>query len=155
MLRFVIMAGMCALTAYQRHKAPWTSVHEVAGDKPQRKVHVSAILSQYKTLPTGIQDAHLAEEQIRYGVSERSRARSFYVLGIAPQDLFQWVPLFTPLASRPEYVAPTEPLGWWVTRATFNRLQFFRPDILTGMPEGWIGVSWETGCIFIFTFSRG
>jgi hypothetical protein len=63
MLRYIIIAGMCALSAYQRHKAPKTLVHEITGNTAQRVADVSSMLTENKPLPTAIQEAHFVEEK--------------------------------------------------------------------------------------------
>lgn len=61
--------------------------------------------------------------------------------------------MLTPLGAIAEYGSPIQPRDWWIARESFASLQFYKPDILTGRVHGWIGVSQETGRIYIFTFT--
>ena len=52
----------------------------------------------------------------------------------------------------PEYVAPNQPLPWWLTHDDFLRLTFFSPKSLTGRFNGWVGVA-PDGKIFVYSFT--
>ena len=153
MFRYVIIACVFALTACNRNSSPKTSVHEVTGNTTQRAAAVSAIVAKHKIPPTAIQDAHFVEQQTGDGQLGPSDFEAFYVLEVAPQDVSQWTRLLTPLTAKSEYHAPAKPRDWWIAREAFASLQFYTPDILTGKLLGWIGVSLQTGRIYIFTFT--
>ncbi|HVR99413.1 MAG TPA: hypothetical protein VMW27_22515 [Thermoanaerobaculia bacterium] len=126
---------------------------EIAGSTAERVAGVSAIISKHRAPPTPLLDAHFLEEQMGDGVFGPSDYREFYVVEVAPQDLTQWTRLLAPLAETPEYTAPDQPLDWWMTRDDFASLQFYEPGTLTGRIHGWIGVSQQTGRIYIFAFT--
>ena len=98
-------------------------------------------------------DAYFVEEQTGDGTLGPSDFRAFCVLEVAAQDIEQWTQLLAPLAATPEYAAPAQARGWWITPGPFTSLQFYTPDKLTGRVHGWIGVSPQTGRIYIFTFT--
>jgi hypothetical protein len=153
MLRFVIIISVFALTACRSGGVPKTLVHELTGDHTQRVAGISAILTQYKAPPTAILDAHFVEEQIGDGNLGPSDFRSFYYLEVAPQDIARWTQLLTPLTAMAEYASPTQPRDWWIARDRFTSLKFYKPNTLTGRGHGWIGISQQTGRIYIFTFT--
>lgn len=153
MFRFATIVCLIAFTACSKSSVSKSSVHEVSGSSTERVAGVSAIITKRKALPTGVLDAHFMEEQTGDGVLGPSDFRAFYFLEVAPQDVSQWIQTFTPLGATAEYDAPAQPCDWWITRETFTSLQFYKPDILTGRVHGWIGVSQQTGRIYIFTFT--
>jgi hypothetical protein len=67
----------------------------------------------------------------------------------------QWTQLLTPLTTTASYTAPGESCNcnWWVSRDTFDSLKFYQSSPLTGNPQGWIGVSPQSGSIYIFSFT--
>ncbi len=152
-VRFAIIIYLCALTACSRSGAPKTSVREVTGSKTQRVAAVAAIIAQHHAPPTAILDARFVEEPTGDGVLGPSDFRRFYLIEVAPQDVARWTQAFTSLGAAAEYNAPAQPRDWWITREPFASLQFYKPDILTGRAHGWIGVSPQTGRIYIFTFT--
>lgn len=151
MIRLFIIAGMCALSAYQRHKAPKSLVLEATGNKTRRILDLSTLLTRQLAFPTAIQDAQYIGEAAGE-TSKPSNSRAFYLLVLTPQDLPQWTRLLSPLAAAPEYVAPAVPPGWWITPGAFPSLQFYQSKALTGA-EGWIGVAQETNHLYIFTLA--
>ena len=153
MLRFVTIACLSALAACSRSSAPKTSVHEVTGKSSERVTAVSAIITKHKAPPTAILDAQFVEEQTGDGGLGPSDFRAFYFVQVAPQDVAQWTQILTPLAATAEYDAPAQLRNWWIARDTFASLQFYKPDTLTGRVHGWIGVSQQSGRIYIFTFT--
>jgi len=153
MFRVFIIVCLVALTACGKSGAPKWSIYEVTGSRPERVARVSAILAKDKTPPTAILDAHFIEEQIGDGFLGPSDYREFYFVEVAPQDVSQWTQILRPLDETAEYDAPAQPRGWWATRDTFASLQFYKPNILTGRIYGWIGVSRQTGRIYISTFT--
>lgn len=152
MYRFVIIVCLFMLIACSGGNAPKTSVREVTGSRIERVAAVSAIITKYKAPPTAILDAHFVEEQIGDGVLGPSDFRAFYLINVAPKDVSHWTKVFAPLGETAEYDAPAQ-TNWWIARDTFGSLQFYKPDILTGRVNGWIGVSQQTGNIYIFTFT--
>jgi hypothetical protein len=153
MFRFVIIICLFLLPACSISSAPKTSVQEVTGNNTERIAGVSAIITKHKTPPTAILDAHFLEEQTGDGILGPSDFRAFYFIKVAPQDVSQWTGVLVPLGSTAEYAAPAQSQDWWIARGTFGSLQFYKPDILTGRVNGWIGVSQQTGHIYIFTFT--
>ena len=153
MFRFAIIACVFALTACSRSSAPKTSVYESTGTSVQRVSDVSAIIAKHKAPPTAILDAHFVEEQTGDGVLGPSDFRTFYFLAVAPQDVSQWTQILAPLGATAEYDVPAQPRDWWIARDSFASLQFYKPSTLTGRSLGWIGVSQQTGRIYIFTFT--
>jgi hypothetical protein len=152
MLRFAIIVCLFAVTACSGSSPPKTFVNEVAGST-ERITSISIILTKHKALPTAILDAHFIEEQIGDGFLGPSDFRAFYSIEVAPQKVLQWTQVLTPLGAIAEYDSPMQPHDWWIARESFASLQFYKPDILTGRIHGWIGVSQETGRIYIFTFT--
>ncbi len=152
MFRFVIIFCLPILIACTENNAPKTSIWEVAGSKIERIERVSAIIAKHKALPTAILDAHFVEEQIGDGFLGPSDFRSFFRIKVPPKDVPLWQKIFTPLGEAAEYNAPNR-ANWWITRDNFGSLKFYKPGILTGRANGWIGVSRQTGNIYIFTFT--
>lgn len=155
MFRFVIIVCLFAFTACNKSSSspPKSLVHEITGSSPERVAGVSAILTKHKAPPTIILDSHFVEEQIGDGAFGPSDFQTFYFIEVAPQDISQWIQILTPLGATPEYNAPAQLRDWWVSRDSFASLQFYKPDILTGRVNGWVGVSQQTGRIYIFTFT--
>jgi hypothetical protein len=161
MIRFTLVACAIALSAcsldkpskISEHNAPKTSVYEIAGDKIQRVAGVSRLIAKQKTPPTAILDAHFIEEQIGDGNLGPSDFQAFYVLKVAPQSIAKWTNLLTPLTEKADYAAPKQPRDWWIDRANFNKLKFYKTDTLTMRIHGWIGVLPQTGHIYISTFT--
>jgi hypothetical protein len=153
MFRFAIIVCLFALTACRESSAPKSSVYEVTGSRTERVAGASAIITKDKAPPTAILDAHFIEEQIGDGFFGPSDFREWYFVEVAPQDVSQWTQILTPLGETAEYDAPAQPRDWWITRDTFASLQFYKPNILTGRIHGWIGVSQQTGRIYISSFT--
>jgi len=153
MFRFALIACVLALTACNRSSAPRTSVYESTGTSVQRVSDISAIFAKHKAPPTPILDAHFVEEQTGDGILGPSDFRTFYFVEVAPQDVSQWTQILAPLGATVEYDAPAQPRDWWIARDGFASLQFYKPSTLTGRSLGWIGVSQQTGRIYIFTFT--
>ncbi len=153
MFRLVLIVCLFALTACSSSSAPKSSVYEITGSSTARVARVSAIITKYNALPSAIVDARFVEEQIGDGIFGPSDFRSFCFLEVAPQDISQWTQILIPLGSAAEYNAPAQLRDWWVSRDSFAALQFYKPDILTGRVDGWIGISPKTGRIYIFTFT--
>jgi hypothetical protein len=153
MLKYVLIACVIALTACSRKSPPRDPVYEITGDRTKRVASVSVIIARQQPPPTAILDAHLVEEQLGDGEMGPSDFRTFCVLEVAPLDVPPWTQLLTPIAARVEYAAPAEPRDWWIARDAFASLQFYEPDPLTGRLYGWIGVSPQTGRIYIFSFT--
>lgn len=153
MLRFATFTCLFVLAACSRSGAPKTSAHEVAGSSAERVAAVSAIITKHKAPPTAILDAQFLEEQTGDGCLGPSDFETFYFIDVAQQDVANWTDALTPLAGTPEYDAPDQPRDWWIARDAFASLRFYKPDTLTGRVHGWIGVSQQTGRIYIYTFT--
>ncbi|MEE3718090.1 hypothetical protein V2H45_15225 [Tumidithrix elongata RA019] len=153
MLKYGIIVCAIALTACSPVSAPKTTTREITGTATQRVSDVSAILTKHKAPPSAILDAHFVEEQIGDGNFGPSDFRAFYILEVAPQDIPKWMQILTPLTNKPEYNALTESKNWWIARDVFPSLEFYKPEALTGRMHGWIGISRQTGRIYIFTFT--
>jgi hypothetical protein len=132
---------------------PRHAMHEITGSSADRVAEVATVISRHTTLPTPLADARFREEQIGDGSLGPSDFREFYFIEVESQDVSQWTRRLTPLGKPAEYTEPTEPRDWWVDRTTFDSLQFYKPDILTGRTHGWIGVAQRTGHIYMFTFT--
>lgn len=153
MVRLIIVACLFALAGCRTSSTPDSSVYEVTDSHTERVAVVSAIIAKHVAIPTAILDAYFVEEQIGDGELGPSDYRAFYAVEVAPQEISQWTQLLTPLDMRPQYVAPAQLRDWWVPRDTFTSLQFYQPDLLTGRIHGWIGISQQTGRMYIFTFT--
>jgi hypothetical protein len=153
MFRFAIIVCLLAIAACSKTSPLKSSAYEVTGSSTERIASVLAIVTKHQAPPTDLLDAHFLEEQIGDDVFGPSDFRGFYLIKVAPQDISRWMQIFKPLEEKAEYAAPVQPRDWWITRDTFTSLQFYKPDILTGAVHGWIGVSQQTGCIYIFTFT--
>lgn len=153
MLRGILAICGMALTACSRSSAPKSSVREVTGTAVERVAGVTAIFAKHKAPPTAMADAHFLEEQIGDGVLGPSDYRAFYAIQVAPQDVTKWMSMLAPLGEPAEYAQPAQSCAWWVSREEFTSLEFFKTENLTGRHHGWIGVSPQTGQIFIFTFT--
>lgn len=151
LFRFVIIVCLVALTACNR--APRFSVYEITGSRSERVAGVSTIIAKHKALPTSIIDAHFVQEQTGDNSLGPADFRAFYSIEIAPQEISQWMKILTPLGATAKFDAPARPRDWWIARETFASLQFYKPDILTGRVHGWIGVSQQTGRIYIFAIT--
>jgi hypothetical protein len=128
-------------------------VYEAGGSKQQRIQEITALIEKHQTLPTAITDSYFLEEQIGDGEFGPSDYRDFYAVEVVPQAIDRWKQDLTPLQEVPDYVAPLQPQNWWIDREAFPSLQFYQPDPLTGRSTGWIGISPQTGKIYIFTFT--
>ncbi|WP_225886993.1 hypothetical protein [Nodosilinea nodulosa] len=128
-------------------------MYEVTGSSAKRVAEVSAIITKHQAPPTAILDAYFLEEQIGDGILGPSDFRTFYVVEVAPQDVARWTMLLTPLEATAEYSAPAQPPAWWIAQDALGSLQFYKPDLLTGSANGWVGVEPQTGRIYVFTFT--
>jgi hypothetical protein len=153
MVRIAIIACLLFFAACSPSSAPKSTVQEITGSRVERVASISAMLSKQKIPPTAIVDAHFVEEQVGDGVLGPSDFRTFYSLEVASQDVSRWVQTLTPLEATATYGAPAQPRDWWIAHDTFGALQFYKPDTWTGRANGWIGVSPQTGRIYIFTFT--
>jgi hypothetical protein len=152
-IKLVSIVCLFALTACAGSSAPKTSTHEVTGSLTERVAGVSAIIAKHQKPPIPILDAYFVEEQVGDGMLGPSDFRAFYRVEVAPQDVGQWTKILTPISGEADYAAPTHPRDWWISRDAFGSLQFYNPVTLTGRDHGWIGVSQQTGRIYIFTFT--
>ena len=128
---------------------------EITGAQAERVAAVSKLVTRHSPLPSPLLDAHLLEQQTGDGRLGPSDFASFCALTVAPADLAAWRAALAPLEPQntpPEYVAPNQPLPWWLTHDDFLRLTFFSPKSLTGRFNGWVGVA-PDGKIFVYSFT--
>jgi hypothetical protein len=159
MPRLLIITVLIALTACipSNESKVKTSTYEIKGTTAERVARVSAIIAKHKAVPTAILDANFFEEQLGDGVLGPSDFRSFYYIKVAPKDVKQWTQMLTPLTTNASYTAlgkSCKNCNWWVSRNTSNALKFYQSITLTGHPQGWIGVSPQSGSIYIFSFTK-
>ena len=153
MYKRILIVCLLALTTCSKSRAPKSSVDEVNGNITERVARISAIIAKHKAPPTAILDAQFLEEQSGDGVLGPSDFRAFYFVEVSPQEVSRWTQILTPLEMKGEYAEPAQPHDWWISRDAFASLEFYKPDILTGRVFGWMGVSKQTGRIYIFTFT--
>jgi hypothetical protein len=153
MFRFAIIVCLFAIAGCIQTSALKSSTYEVTGSSTERVDGVLAIITKHQTPPTVLLDAHFVEEQAGDDALGPSDFRAFYFIRVAPQDIARWMQIFQPLGATAEYNAPAQPRDWWISRDTFTSLRFYQPDVLTGKVHGWIGVSQQTGHIYIFSFT--
>ena len=157
-IRYAMMLSLMALASCNWSSAPASnpaahSVYEAIGTRQQRTQAVSALIAKHSSLPTAIEDANFLEERTGDGELGPSDYQDFYVVQVARQDVQRWSQQLHPLQQAPEYVAPPQSRSWWIDRKAFSSLQFYEPVPLTGRSTGWIGISRQTGKIYIFTFT--
>ncbi|MBE9061067.1 hypothetical protein [cf. Phormidesmis sp. LEGE 11477] len=143
----------CGQNSTIRSRASQVSVYQIKGDRTERTASVSAILNENVAPPTAILDANFLQQQLGDGEFGPSDYQTFYFVEVASQDIAQWIQLLTPLTPSPNYIAPAQPIDWWITRDDFTTLQFYEPSALFGETHGWVGVSAQTGRLYIFTFT--
>ncbi|MFZ1386416.1 MAG: hypothetical protein WBP46_00140 [Thiolinea sp.] len=152
-LCLLLLAGCNGASQNDSEPPPSVTNHELAGSNTERIASISTLLAKHKPPPTTILDGYFLEEQVGDGVLGPSDYQAFYVLKVAPQDIPQWLNLLTPLEYPAQYAEPSQAREWWLDHSTFDALQFFKPGSLTGRLNGWVGISQETGHIYIFTFT--
>jgi hypothetical protein len=130
---------------------PKQSVYEITGDKAQRIVGVTKILSAKATLPSVLQDAFFLEEQTGDGQLGPSDFSTFCVVVVAMEEKGKWTAILTPMQTSPEYSKPRQTNEWWISEQEFKSLEFFRPGPLSTRSIGWVGVSTNSGKIYIHT----
>jgi len=145
-----LAVGLMAVSCGSR-KAQFKE-HQVMGDTPQRIARVTAIIAKRVPPPSLLLEAQFVEEQYGDGVLGPSDFKSFAVWEIAPADVEKWTALMTPLSPAPDYAEPKKAHHWWIDRADFSSLRFYRPEALTQRDLGWIGVD-PAGKIYLHTFT--
>jgi hypothetical protein len=117
---------LCSMTACGPQR-PAESSREITGTQAERIVAVSKLVTRHSPLPSPLRDAHFAEQQAGDGRLGPSDFYAFYALTVAPADLAAWRVALAPLEPQntpPKYVAPKQPLPWWLTQDDFLRLTF-------------------------------
>jgi len=152
---FVGTVGLLALALCDcgRSGSPKFTLNKITGTSAQRVTRVTAIIGKHHAPPTALLDAQFLEEQTGDGNLGPSDFQTFYRLDVAPADILAWTRLLTPLGTKVEFAAPRGSCGWWISSEAFGALKFYEPALLTGRSHGWIGLSLETGRIYIFTFT--
>lgn len=119
-------------------------------------IHIMAIKATIFTgphgLPLNILDAHYAQEQLGDGNLGPSDFRNYIYAKLEPSEIAQWQATLTPI-SKPGYIAPSHPLDWWVSEATFETLKFYETELLMGNPNGWVAIDAATNQVYIFTYT--
>ena len=136
-------------------RRPAESSREVAGTQAERVAAVSKLITRHSPLPSPLVDAHLVEEQTGDGRLGPSDFASFCALSVGHADLASWHAALAPLEALnalPKYVAPKQPLPWWLTHDDFLRVVLYSPKSLTGRVNGWVGVA-PDGKIYVYSFT--
>ncbi|EDX86421.1 hypothetical protein S7335_4125 [Synechococcus sp. PCC 7335] len=153
----LVILAACGQVSTAQSRAAKVSVYEIEGDRTERIASVSAIIGEHTAPPTAILDANFLQQQLGDGNFGPSDYWAFYSIEVAPKDIAQWTQLLTPLTTTPNYnapdQAPAQPVDWWIASDDFTALQFYEPSVLSGRAHGWVGVSAQTGHIYIFTFT--
>jgi hypothetical protein len=131
-------------------KTPKNSIYEVTGDVNQRIAAVTKIISEKSIPPTPITDAFFCEQQIGDGRLGPSDFFSFCAIVVKIEDLQKWRQILTPMSPPPEYIASPKAESWWVSTNDFSALDFFKVDSLSIHKIGWVGISTNTGTIYIY-----
>jgi hypothetical protein len=153
----VVLAVVSALLAFavscSRESPTAIRAYELTGSQEERVGKVTKTLGELELLPGEILDTHLVEERIGDGLFGPSDSRVFRLIQVRSADIASWERLFTPLAEPARYAAPASPRDWWVSQDEFQHLRFYEPGPLATSAHGWIGVSPESGRIFVYSFS--
>jgi hypothetical protein len=159
----IVIALVClfALTTCNGSKGTQFSEYELTGGVAERVARVSAAMAKHKAPSTPILDAHFIEEQSGDGQLGPSDFTDFYHIQVATQDVDQWTKILTPITDPSggkgpklsRYTAPKHPRDWWISRDAFGSLEFYEQSILANREQGWIGVSRQTGHIYIFAYT--
>jgi len=131
--------------------APKQSAHAVAGDKPQRITAVIQILSANVSLPSNIEDAFFLEEQAGDGQLGPSDFSSFCFVQIDAEQVSKWKAILSPIQSHPKCSKPLQPTDWWISEHEFKSLELYKPAPVSTRTIGWVGVSTNSGKIYIHT----
>lgn len=127
------------------------SAHEITGGKAQRIAGVTKILSAKATLPSVVEDAFFLEEQTGDGRLGPSDFSSFCVVVVPVEDAIKWKGILSPTQTLPEYLKPRTAAEWWISEQEFKSLEFFEPAPLSTRVIGWVGISTNSGKIYIHT----
>lgn len=127
------------------------SDYEMTGDKTERIAGVAKILSATATLPSVVEDAFFLEEQTGDGQLGPSDFSSFCVVVVAPENAARWKAILSPSPTAPEYSKPQKATAWWISEQDFKSLEFFKPAPLSTRMIGWVGVSTNSGKIYVHT----
>ncbi len=155
--RFLFLMVFSLLPSSCNDGKPKELRYEVDGTEAQRIEGVRNILQKnVAILPTLILDPHFVQEQTGDGKLGPSDFRSFFAFRVPKGELGKWTSLFGDLKlsnDPPLFVSPKESETWWVSTDQFPGLRFYSPRALTGRSNGWIGVDFDSGEIFIYTFT--
>lgn len=127
------------------------SASEMTSDKAERIAGIVKILSATATLPSVVEDAFFLEEQTGDGQLGPSDFSSFCVVVVGLENAARWKAILSPISTSPEYSKPGKPTAWWISEQDFKSLEFFKPAPLSTRLIGWVGVSTNSGKIYIHT----
>lgn len=118
--------------------------------------HITAIKFTILTgphgLPLNLLNAHYAQEQLGDGKLGPSDFRNYIYVELEPSEIAQWQATLTSI-NKPGYLAPVQPLDWWVSEAAFGTMQFYETELLMGTPNGWVAINPETNQVYIYTYT--
>lgn len=121
-------------------------VTELQGDTVVR------ILAKVRALPSPVLEAHVVERRLGNGELGPSDARTWWCLRVRPRDVPAWEHGLVPLTDSVKFEAPDSACRWWVGKAAFDSMSFYRPGPVTGALHGWLGIT-PSGTIAIGTFT--
>ncbi|NJM66159.1 MAG: hypothetical protein HC851_11150 [Acaryochloris sp. RU_4_1] len=124
---------------------------EVKGTQAERVKAVTQILAVQEPLPSPLQDAFYAEQQLGDGNLGPSDYVSFGMVRVRPSDLLAWQRKLIPLKIQPDYAAPQPKKPWWVNASDYSTLEFYQLQPYTNRLQGWIGIDLQTKQIYIYT----
>lgn len=132
---------------------PASPVKSTLLSKPERIAQAQNIL-KHIVVPSEIHDAQFAEIEVGDGKGlGPTDYISYMYLKVDPAAIDKWTALLkTELSYSPRHLAPTANYPWWVNAERFKLLQFFDPKPLSSR-NGWVGISRETGEIWIQDFT--
>ena len=154
LMKTLALLLLCSMGACSP-KRPAESSREISGTQAERIAAVSKLVSKLAPMPSPLLDAHFVEQQTGDGRLGPSDFAAFYALTVAPADLAAWRSALRPIEAQntpPKYVAPKQPLPWWLTHDGFLGLTFYSPESLTGRSNGWVGIA-PDGKIFVYAFT--
>jgi hypothetical protein len=121
--------------------------------KSERIAQAKRIL-KHIALPSEIRDAYFDEIELGDGKGfGPTDYISYMYLKVDPAAIDKWSALLkTDLGYSPKYQTPEADYPWWVDAERFKLLKFFEPKPLSSQ-NGWVGISSETGEIWIQDFT--
>lgn len=130
-----------------------TQMREIKGTQTERVKAVTQILSVQDSLPSPLQDAFYAEQQLGDGYLGPSDYVSFAMVKVRSSDLPAWQRKLIPLKMRPDYVVRQPEKPWWVSASNYSTLEFYQLQPYTNRLHGWIGIDRQRSQIYIYTFT--